>query len=338
MARNGPYRIPEFLNISPTDTRFPQYVNQACDRILKRGKYWGTYARYLVNATSQLWSPPPYIDTVERANVSKQPLPVHDLLYQFLDNGWGSRDDTLPNGSGVNELLVRGTYPTMVDVPAGGSKLVIRCDVALDAGQPVLVTGYDINGNWIRTLDTTTNTWRDGEVILMSQSPGTTSVNTFRAGPLVSIQLGTQGTPLNGQSWLTAQVDGSLLSNYQWFEFSPNYQRYLVPFVNSTVTTIEVIGKLAYIEAIRDSDYLTIGNLAAVKLGARAIKYEEEENFLLSSLLWEGGMDPKTKQPIIGVKQEMEYELRHFMGDGRQIGINTTGSGYGAMDIVEVVI
>jgi hypothetical protein len=335
-ARVKTSRIPEFLNIGPTDSRLLEFVNEACERLLPRGKYWNTYARYAVAASSQLFSPPPYIDTVERANVATSPIPVHDLLYQFLDNGWGSRDDTLPNGSGVNELLHRGNYPTMIDIPSPGSTITAKCDVAADVGQPVLLLGYDsaTPPNWVRTQ--VGGVWQDGEIVLFSQGLGTSSVTVF--SKLTNVQIGTLGTPLSGQSWLYAGsvATGTLLSNYQWFEQTPLYPRYLIPFVNSTITTVEIIGKLAFIPVVKDTDYLPIGNLAAVKLACRAIKAEEEDDWGVANLLWNGGTDPKTKLKVIGAIQELDFELDHYLGSGRQIGINMTGSGYGN-DMVEPI-
>lgn len=328
-------RTPQMLNIPPGDIRLYQFANEACDRLLKRGKYWGTYSTYSVALTSRYFSLPPYLDTVEAVTIGNQILPIHDMLYQYLENGWGSRDQTSPNGSGVFEALAVGTFPTFVDViPPGSttfaSQLTIKCDVAADVGTPVIILGYDNSTppNWIRTQ--VLGVWQDGETVLMAQGSGTSTVNTF--SKVTAIQIGTAGTPLNGQSWLYAGTvaAGTLLSNFQWFENTPSYQRYQVPFINSTVSTIQLVGKNAFIPCAKPTDYLSVGNLAAVKLACRAIKAEEESDWSTANLLWNGGTDSKTKQKIIGAIQELEFELAHMLGDGRRIGINITGSGYGS--------
>jgi len=318
-------RIAELINISPSDSRFPAFVNEACEALLKRGKYFGTYARYAVAASSQLFTPPPYIDTVERINIAGAPVPIHDLLYQFLSYGWGSRDDSLPNGPGINECLHRGWYPTMVDIPPPGGQLTVKCDVAADVGQQVLLLGYDTSTppNWIRTQ--VGGVWQDGEIVQMMQNPGTLSVNGF--SKLTGVQPALTGVPLSGQWWLYSGT--TLLSNYQWWETQPNYPRYLVPFINSTVTQIEIIGKSAFIPAVKDTDYLSVSSLRAIKLACRAIKAEEEDAWAIANILWNGGRDKKTGQQIIGAIQEMEFELSHFLGDGRVIGLNINGGGYG---------
>lgn len=337
-------RLGIMINVDPVGDfpRFLQYLNESCERLLKRGKFWGTYSTWNTALTSRFFSLPPYLDTVEAIALGGGIIPIHDMLYAYLDNGWGARDQTSVNGSGVNECLQVGQFPTFVDViPPGststGSQLTIRCDVAADVGQPVLLLGYDnaTPPNWIRTQ--VAGVWQDGEIVLMAQGAGTASVNTF--SKLTAIQLGTVGTPLNGQSWIYAGTvaSGTLLSNYQWFEFSPSYQRWLVPWVNSTVSTIQVIGKNAFIPCAKTTDFLSVGNLAAVKLGCRAIKAEEESSWVEANLLWNGGQDAKTKQQVTGAIQELNFELAHHLGDGRHIGINFTGSGYGNDPVYPIV-
>jgi hypothetical protein len=337
MVQNS--RTPQLLNIPPGDVRLIQFVNEACERLLKRGKFWGTTSTYAVALTSQYFSLPPYLDTVEGISLGNAILPIHDMLYQYLQGGWGTRDQTSPNGSGVWEALQVGVFPTFVDVIPPGSTnaattLTGKCDVAADVGSPMTILGYDGSTppNWIRTL--VGGVWQDGETILLSQGAGTSTLNSF--SKITAIQIGVAGTPQSGQSWLYAGTvaTGTLLSNFQWFESSPLYQRYQVPFLNSTVSTIQLVGKNAFIPVAKPTDYLSVGNLAAVKLACRAIKAEEESNWPEASLLWEGGTDPKTKQGIIGAVNEMDLELEHMLGSGRHIGIDIQGSGYGDDPVV----
>lgn len=318
-------RIPEdALNIAPTDSRFIQYLNEATDRLLKRGLYWGSYGRYSVAVSSQLMTLPPQIETIEKVAVSKQILPLHDVFFEFLENSWQIREDNLPNGSGVTEVLYRGNYPTFVDVASPGGVLTLKCDVAADAGKSVLVLGYDTATppNWVRTF--VAGAWQDGETVLLAQGAGTNTVTQF--SQVTGIQ---PPTNLSGQWWLYQGTN--LLSNYQWWETSPSYKRYLIPFINSTITTVDLIGKRAFVPVQNDSDYLIIGNLAALKLACMACKAEAEHSWSEASLLWNGGADPKTGQNVTGAIQELDFELQHQLGTGRQLGITFVGSGYGDM-------
>ena len=333
-------RFPEVLNISPTDSRCYEFLNAVCRRLLKRGRFWGTTGRFAVSATSQLISLPPQLDTLEKVAVSRVVLPLHDSLYEFLENGWGTRDATLPNGSGVNEVLEQPQAPTMVDVAAPGGTLTLKCDLSSDVGKNVLVLGYDTSTppNWIRTVQS--GVIADGEVVALAQGAGTSTVNNF--GRITGVQPPTNtdgSSALDGQWWIyQGTITGTLLSNYQYWEVSPTYKRYLIPFVNSTITTVEAIGKLAFIPVTKLTDYPVIGNIDALILGVRALKAEEESDWQTAHLLWNGGTDPKTGMKIIGAVQELEFELDHMLGAGREIGINMTGSGYGWGDNVYPIV
>jgi hypothetical protein len=320
-------RLPQMLNINPTDSRCYDFLNEAIQRTLQKGKYWGTIGRYSVSVTSQIMSLPPSVDTIEKVAISRVITPYHDKLYEFLEYGWGTRDDSLPNGSGVWEVLERGSYPTMVDIPSPGGTLTLKCDLPGDVGKLVTLIGYDTSGNWAT------------EVVALAQGAGTNTVTSFAS--LVGVQppLSITGLPtLTGQWWLyRGTITGTLLSNYQRWEISPLYNRYLIPFINSTITTVELIGKLAFVPVSNPTDYPVIQNMAALKLACRAIKAEEESDWATANLLWNGGKDKKTGVDVIGVTQELENELAHYLGDGREIGINITNSGYGN-DPVPVIV
>lgn len=318
-------RIPEILNIASTDARCLTYINMAERRMLVRGKYWGTTASYSVSAQSQFFTLPPFLDTAETFAIGKQPLPIHDATFQFLKNGWGVRDLTQTNGSGVVEVMEVGYFSTSVDIPtATPSTVTVKCDVALDVGKSVLILGYDSNNNWVRTL--VAGVWQDGETILLAQGAGTNSATTF--SKITGVQ---PPNNLSGQWWLYAGgIAGTLLSNYQWWELSPNYKRYQIPFINSTITTVDVFGKKAWYPVKNNSDYLPVSNLDALTLAVRAIRAEENSDWVAANLLWNGGVDKKSGIGILGVVQELDFELSHHEGSGLEYGINVVGSSPGA--------
>lgn len=329
-------RIPQTLNIPPTDSRFYAFLNEAIQRTLQKGRYWGTMGRFSVSVNSQIMPLPIQVDTIEKVAVSGVITPLHDKLFEFLEYGWGTRDDKLPNGSGVWEVLERGAYPTMVDVPSPGGALTLKCDVAADVGKLVTILGYDTatTPNWVRTQ--VAGVWQDGEVVALAQGGGTSTVTLFSKVTGVQPPLTSAGvSALSGQWWIySGGITGTLLSNYQWFETSPSYRRYLIPYINPQVTTVELIGKLGFVPVSKPTDYPVIQNIAALKLACRACKAEEESDWGTASLLWNGGTDRKTGVKTIGVVDELENELSHFLGAGMQIGLNISGSGVGFNDPV----
>lgn len=327
-------RIAEALNIAPTDGRFAKYVNAASERILWRGKYWGTYVRYAVTPTSQFFTVPPFIDTVEKIAVCRWPIPVRGQFFEYLGTGWGTRDRTLPNGSGVWEALVMGTFPTVVDVSSPGGTLTVKCDVSTDVAKTVLILGYDLNNNWVRTNQG--GVVLDGEVVALSQGAGTNTVTQFSS--VTGVQV-ISTVALDGQWWLyQGGVSGTLLSNYQFWETNPSYKRYQVPFINSTTSTIEIMGKKAFYPVKNPNDYLVIGNLHALKLGCMAILAEEDRNFVEAAILWTGGTDKKTGIKQLGVDQLMDDELQHQSGDGEEIGLEIRGNNIGEVDPIPALL
>lgn len=303
-------RLAEAVNCYPEETRFLQYLNSATQRLLHRGKFWGSYARYRISVTSQLLTLPPYIDTIEAIALSRIPLPLREYWCEFLETGWGTRDDSLQN-TGISECLLRGNFPTIVDITTP-SVLFAYCDLLDDVDKAPLILGYDANGNWVRTQDPVTFEWHDGEYIELDQLPGVLSTTVF--SQITDIQV---PSSMEGQWFLyLGSVSGTLLGRYQYWETRPSWKRYTVPFNDTGNLFVELVGKKSFVPVRKDTDYLVIGNLAALKLAMMAVKSEEEYNFGLASMLWNGGTDKRTGQQVIGAMQELNSELDHHLGSG----------------------
>ena len=203
-------RVPYILGICPTDPRLVQWANEAVQRLLWLGKYWGTTAIFEICTTKGCITLPREIDTVEAINVCGQPVPVRDFWYQFLQNGPGSWDECCStwNNSGPwrgcanGGLISKGQSPTFGEIGLTPSQIVFACDVATDAAKNVLVLGYDLNNNWVRTVQN--GSYADGEMISLAQGAGTTSVTFFSRVTDIQFQV-----PMDGQSWLYV-VDTSL--------------------------------------------------------------------------------------------------------------------------------
>lgn len=323
-------RIAEDWNISPSEARFLSILNESTERLLRRGKFWGTYGRYRIRVSSQIMTLPPEIDTVEAIAVGKMPLPLRDVGHMFLENGWGIRDDDYPQGTGISEAIHLGNFPTLLDISTAGI-VTVKCDLLSDVGKPVLLLGLDTNGNIIRTVQN--GIMANGELVYMTQGGGTASTNSFSV--ITDIQAPQN---LDGQWWLyLGTTTGTLLGNYQWFDIAPSWKRYLIPFINTTVSSVDIMGKKAFFPVKNDADYLIIGNLAAVKLGGMAVLAEGNHAWAEANLLWNGGKgsDGVTR---IGAIQELEFELQHHIGDGRKVGITVVGSNIGANQPVEALM
>lgn len=339
-------RIPKVLGVCATDPRVAEFVNDATQRLLTKGHWWGSYARIRICATEGCLTMPPQVAAVERASICGGPIRVHDQWYEFLENGFGVRNGGPSSSSsstggcwggcsGLGEALQRGTFPTFADVRGTNKKLTLVCDMEGDVDKNVLVLGYDENDNWIRTEQG--GVIKDGELVPLAQSAGTETDHYFTV--VTDIQAPNN---LDGQWWLYEKdVDeGTLrmLGHYQYFETRPNYQRYFFPGIpsgsdsegNCTLTTVEMIAKLEFIPVKNDTDYLLIGNLPAIKEMSRAIMLSEKEpDMEKAGNILDAGMKLALR--------ELDTELNHYLGE-RAIGVDIVGASVGSAQPIETFL
>ena len=347
------------MGLCAPDPRIAAYVNEAQQRLLSKGLWWGVCGKWKLAAYGGEITMPPQLSTIESVAINHVPISVHDFWFEFLTNGFGTRSasevGTAAGSSlggacgvyGIPEANFRGNFPTFRNLTpnTNAKKLILMCDLASDVGSTVTILGYDNNGNWIRTLQN--NVYADGEVISLTQSPGTTSVNNF--SNITDIQF---AAPRSGQCWLYEQdtVTGvkTLTGWYQYFETAPSYGRWLFPSIfspsstsgvtppanwqqtwtqggipNPTATTyipslVEVIGKKAFIPVSLPTDYLILGCMPAIKFMCQAIK-KEEDGVSTADLQEAQGFE------TLAIK-ELDDELDSNLGSGRRVGLNIQGS------------
>lgn len=329
-------RIPQALGICSTDPRLVAWLNEAQQRLITKANWIGTYGRFKICATDSCITMPPQVASIERVALCGVPIPVHDMWYEFLDNGLGVRAANTNSGSaccgntcGAEEANLRGWFPTFGDIRGTDKKLVVSCDLSADVGKRILVLGYDQNRNWIRTVQG--GTIADGEVLLLAQGAGTTSTKFFDGG-ITGIQFLDDRA---GLVWLweldTVAVTQRLIGSYQYWERNPSYARYLFPSIlaqtNSeggcTTTTVEMIAKLDFIPVAVDTDYLLITNVPALKNMATAVKQMEEAV----------STDDFTRAASFEAiaLRELDAEIEHYLGEGRVVGMNVRGLNHGGV-------
>lgn len=341
-AKNS--RIPSQIGACPTDQRFIDLLNEAQERLLICGKWWGTVQKWRFCATDGCVALPSQFATLEAVAVCGRPISVRDQFYEFLENGFGIRGQQIVSTTagvtspccggvagicGIQEALYRGHYPTFSDIQPTGKTLQLVCDKITDVGKPVLCLGYDDNNNWIRT--TQNGVVADGEVVLLAQGSGTVSVNNFSA--VTDLQ---PPPNLDGQFWLyeytAATASQRLIGQYQYFDVRPSFARYffpaIIPFTGTapgspcTQVLVEALVKLEFIKVVKDTDYLIIGSIPALKEMMMALSKAEDEP------------DAIRKVQIVSAgqtvaKQILDQQLDHYLGSGRKMGMTLVGSSIG---------
>jgi len=265
-------RTPHVLGVCPTDERLVQWLNEAQERLMNRGRWWGTVARVVFCPIDTCITWPREVATIEEVRVSYEPVPVRNLWYDFRQFT-GSVGPSSCSYEDMVQLIDRGMYPTVADI-SGTSKYVIAyaTNVA-DEGKRILVQGRDENNEWIRTDDG--GTIVDGEYIDLTVA-GTQSVNMFDGG-ITGIQKDETDYDV-----LLYQYTGSaierLLGRFQPDEVNPNYRRsYLsgaAACCNDTYQ-IEALVTLQHVPVSGDLDWFILQSESALKLGALSVKLEE---------------------------------------------------------------
>jgi len=354
-------RIPASVGECPTNTRFIQWVNEAQQRLLTKGLWFGTYAKYRMAAYGGILTMPPELVTIESVALNHVPISYHDLFYEFLENGFGtrSREQVGTSGGsalgeatgayGIPEADYRGMFPMFRDLTPNTNpkKLVLVCDLSADTAVTVMVLGRDNNGNWVRTLRN--SVYADGEVITLAQSPGTTSVNYF--SEITGLQFSAQRS---GQCWLyeldTVTSIQTMIGWYQWHETNPSYGRWLFPSITSPASSSGVTppskwqqtwtqGQIAspantakYIPVLVE----VIGKRAFVPVSLPtdyliigcipALKSEMQCVKKLEDAVSSADVQEAMAFETLAVK-ELDDELDMMLGSGRRIGLTVTGSG-----------
>jgi hypothetical protein len=145
---------------------------------------------------------------------------------------------------------------------------------------------------------------------------------------------------LDGQWWLyeftIATGAQRLIGQFQYFDLRPSFARYFFPTIipslgappgTCTQVLVEALVKLEFLPVTRDTDYLIIGNLPALKEMMMALaKAEDEPDAIRKVQIVSAGMTV--------AKQILDQQLDHYLGSGRKMGMNIIGSSIG--DVIPV--
>jgi hypothetical protein len=311
--------IARSLKTCATDSRIPDYLNDAEERLIPIGKWVGTMVRYRICTSNSciIWAR--QIETIEGWANCQQPLNVRGRWYEFMSNGPGLKDGVTGSAS---DLIDRDPVCTFDSVDDNISNLAVQSDVPEASNLNLIVQGYDPTGQWIRTQ--VGGVWIDGEQINISTTL-TISVNQFVRYPTAIIKPVTNGPVRLYQYNLTSATIIKPLGYYEPDETLPIYRRSLIPNLsqactcncnqpatgtNCTQQTVTVLAKLRHLKVTNDNDFLVLQNLAALKLGALAV-FKEENN------LWQEA-DAYWARATLALEQELDS----YEGAGAKIPIN----------------
>ena len=296
--------IAKVLSLPEDDIRVIRFINEAQQRLSYKGKWQGSLAKYVVPQSAGLITWPRQLETIEAAAIDTLPAVVRNRWYEFVESGPGLVD---ASGADASTLVDRGEAVTFSDIDASGNDKKVKFISTVgdeDGGAQMLIQGYDANGAWVRTKVGTD--WIDGEIITLPAAGGsgfTITANTFSA--ISGIQKGVTLGNIKLYEVDTVTSVEREIAEYEPSETRPIYRRSMIPGLSDSVAkTVTVIGKMRFIPAVVDSDWLYISYEAPLKLMVQAID-KEEKNLLDESYAYEA--------KAIGLMQD---QLSHHLGDG----------------------
>jgi hypothetical protein len=306
--------ISKVLSMASTDSRVVDYINEAQERLLYKGKWPGTYARYRITTDDGMITWPRQLETIEAVAIDDVPGVVRNRWFEFLESGPGILESTDSIGL---QLIDQDVAVSFSDIAGTGKKLRLypsTLTATPDTGTKVLLQGYDDDGAWIRTQDG--SNYVDGEYVTMTASYVETT-NNFSS--LSGVQKPDTKGNVTVKEYNVSAETVRTIAEYEPLENLPTYRRSMIPGI-STSTTITVTGKLRFIPAQNDTDWLHINNQPALKLMVMAVR-KEENNILDEAMAYEAR-----------ALQTLQDQLMHFLGDGatnvpRMINASAYGGG-----------
>lgn len=333
-ARNS--RIPVIIDLCKDDARVAAYVNQAQRWLLDNGRWWGTYQEIQLCLTNcqrrQCLTFPREVASVEAIIDCRNPAMMRNQFYEYLDYragqpGWdcaggiGSGGPFIwPWGQGWNpSAMQRNTACTFDDIIPPNKGLRVYPTNAADVGKTITFFVQDGNGIPIVGGITVTLALPFADALI---PPGNT-VN-YEISTILDVQKQVTLDRVLVYELNMADPDPSAwterqIAIYEPGETRPEYIRYLLrsqPFNGAgccRTRTVRAIVKLGYIEAVADTDYLSIGNLDALELMCEALRAKETGQT--------GDFAIKEKLAI----KRLNQELRTRTGDRVSVGITTMG-------------
>lgn len=309
------------------DARVPGKVNEIQARLLPMGKWVDAYQHYRFCVRSACITLPWQLETIETCAINNYPMPIHSEWYQYIKDGYGLLDGNTmaveDKGSG---------WVAFDDVVGANKKLRVYSDTPEAAGATILLEFWNQNKLPVRTeYPAGSGTWINGERVAISQVQ-TNTVNFCMANGLVAVQKPVTNGNVYLYEYDTVLLTQKLLAIYEPDEVRPNYRRYVIPYCNQDASpacsnqTVDVIAKRRFIPARNDNDWLIVGNPGALKMGAMALRKEENNLPGEAAIYWYGGTFNQngTITNIRGARGILDDELNQFLGDGMQSIVQMT--------------
>lgn len=311
-------RIAPALRLCPTDARYIAVLNEAQERLITQGAFWGLFARYRAVTTDGLLVWPREVASILTIALNKCPLRSRNMFWEFRGLGIGVQtggacSGSVPCGtscgSSTSDVLDQGSIPVQTPITGVNSKVKVFRDLAVDEGTPILLLGYDGNGNWIRTIQS--GVYEDGEVVLASAA-GTLSTNIFSV--ITGVQKPITSGPIRVYAYDTVLLSLTLMAVYDYDITNPWFRVSIIPSLIGCTTntptcsyTVDIVAKLDFVPVRNPTDFMLISCIPAMKDMCQAIVSAESAPVGTQK-------DQIIASGMASARASLEMELRHYNG------------------------
>jgi hypothetical protein len=344
-------RIPAALGIClPSDrTRFLQWLNEAEDRLLAYGRWYGSIqeVQFCVSGCVLTW--PREVATIEALSLPCRggPVDIRNDWYNYTQavatlnqcHDWGS--GSCGNAGMTIASRMACSFETTQE---RGSTIRFYPASSSDIGKTILVQGRDTNNIWVRTNPTGTQVL-DGELVTLAM-PFADTVTTWMTGNPLGLQKQATNYRVLMYEHSLSTLQDRPLGTYQASETNPSYRTSIIPSLDQAcggassccgLTTIKALVKLAHVELSSDDDWLLFQNIAAYKEAMLAIRDWENGDIASGNIhfygmaapkqarasnqatLRQGGAIPMLRAELRGMTSDRtEVEMHFEAGDGLQ--------------------
>lgn len=245
-------RIVGQCGMKADDPRLREMVTIAQERLCSDGEWPYQYARLKFRQYGGLVSLPSEYESLVHATVDREPLEIQPSWFEFLEWGPGPTDQTQWSSLGVDQ----GESPVYQQPGDKGATIRVASTDGDDTGN-VEVEGYDIDG--VRQVETFA--LPDAE----SDTEWSKIVKVTK--PVTSGDVVLSYTDKYGREYVAA--------SYRYRDTTPSFRCYRFPIESDDSKLVHGVVRRRVFPIRSDSDELIITNLAALRLGVKAVALED---------------------------------------------------------------
>jgi|TARA_R100000081_G_scaffold92083_1_gene72469 hypothetical protein len=287
LLKDAKPHVAEVLNMSPTDSRVVDHINEAIQYVIQATDWTNTLRTMTFSAKNGILTLPNHVVQPIKFTAEKKIGQVYGKHYEYISNGPGPAEDWDLTEENLVDI---GESPTTFDIStkAPNVKLSLTRPTGDTASYEVRICGTDATGNEIYDAG---DGARGVKYTLTSGSvsnPTSEQVNFVTITQVIKPI--TKGyLTVTGHKYGDNSVTEEQLSVYKPSETNPSYRRFKIygkPCMDENkLTTIKGVFRIGYAPVYEDNDELLINLITPLKLMARAIKHLHHDEIKAAATL-----------------------------------------------------